>query len=94
MAGRFNKEKLKNFILRRKLNTFGLLVLTIMSAIATFVGSLRGISSRKLDLLVMVTIAMIILCFIQAFKMRKRFRTLHTKSMHRKKTIRNSKDAE
>lgn len=94
MAGRFNKEKLKNFMLRRKLNTFGLLVLTLMSAIATFIGSLRGISSRKLDLLVLVTIAMIFLCFIQAFKMRKRFRTLHTKSLHRKKADRSSKDAE
>ena len=94
MAGRFNKEKLKSFMLRRKLNTFGLLTLTLLSALATFIGSLRGISARKLDLLVMVTIAMILLCFIQAFKMRKRFRTLRTKSLHRKKAARISEEAE
>lgn len=85
MAARFNKEKLKNFILRRKLNSFGLMSLTVMSILATLICALKGISSRKLDLLVWVTIALIALCFIQAFKMKRRFRTIHAKSLRRKK---------
>lgn len=85
MAARFNKEKLKSFILRRKLNSFGLMSLTVMSILVTLICALTGISSKKLDLLVWVTIALIVLCFIQAFKMKRKFRTIHAKSLRRKK---------
>mgnify|MGYP000670719594 CR=1 FL=1 len=40
MAARFNKEKLKNFILRRKLNSFGLMSLTVMSILVTLICAL------------------------------------------------------
>jgi len=85
MAARFNKEKFRAFLLRRKLNAFGLLSITVMSALITLICALTGMSSRKLDLLVWVTIALVLLCFIQAFKMRRSFRTIRSKSLHRKK---------
>ena len=85
MAARFNKEKFRAFCLRRKINAFGLLTITVISAIVTLICAMTGISARKLDLLVWVTIALIALCFIQAFKMKKSFRTLSAKGLHRKK---------
>jgi len=89
MAARFNKEKFKEIILRRKLNAFGLHAITVMSAVITLICALTGISSRKLDLLVWVTIALVLLCFIQTFKMRRSFRTIRSKSLHRKKKTKN-----
>ena len=91
MARVFNKEKLKQFMIRRKINFFSLIVITAMSALITLVCALTGISSSKLYLMVMVTIALVILCFIQAFKMRKSFRTIRSfKGLRRKKNLRES----
>lgn len=82
---RFNSEKLRAFLIRRRINSFGLFLITLTSALITLICGLRGISAVKLDLLVWVTIALILLCFIQAFKMRKSFKTLHSFKGHRKK---------
>lgn len=85
MRMRLNKEKLKAFIERRKINFFTLLLITVVSALITLAGALMNISSRKLELMVMVTVAFVILCFIQAFKMRKSFRTIRAFKGKRKK---------
>ena len=85
MAMRFNKEKFKTFLLRRRTNAFGLFVITLTSALITLICGLRGIAAKKLDLLIWVTIALIVLCFIQAFKMRKSFKTIRSFKGHRKK---------
>ena len=85
MAMRFNKEKFKAFLLRRRINAFGLFVITLTSALITLICGLRGITAQKLDLLIWVTLALIALCFIQAFKMRKSFKTIRAFKGHRKK---------
>ena len=36
------RQRFKNFILRRKLNVLGLLVITVMSALITLVCAIRG----------------------------------------------------
>ena len=73
-------------MMRRKINSFSLLVITVMSALITIFSALTGAPSIKLDLMVMVTIALVILCFIQAFKMHKSFRTIRSFKGFRKKT--------
>ena len=86
MASYINREKLKAFMLRRRINSFGLFVITVMSALITLVCALTGLSASKLDLLITVTIALVLLCFIQAFKMRKSFRTIRSfKGMRKRK---------
>ncbi len=78
MGMRFNREKLKAYLFRRKSNAYGLLVITAMSMLATLFCALTGVSKKKVELLVLVTAALIVLCFIQAWRMRKCFRTLHS----------------
>lgn len=85
MAIRINREKLKSFLVRRRINAFGLFLITLISALITLFCGLRGISARKLDILIWVTIALVVLCFIQAFKMRKSFRTIRSFKGTRKK---------
>jgi len=85
MASKINREKLKAFLIRRRINAFGLFFITVMSSIITLFCTFTDISSRKLDLLIFVTIALVVLCFIQAFKMRKSFRTIRSFKGIRKK---------
>ena len=68
------RKRFKAFILQRKLNTLGLLVITLMSAIITLICALKGFA--RTDVLVIVTLLLIVLCFIQAFKLKKSFRTI------------------
>ena len=85
MAIKINKEKLKTFLLRRRINSFGLFLITVMCILITLLCALLGLPSSKLDLLVMVDIALVVLCFIQAFKTRKSFRTIRSFKGSRKK---------
>ncbi|MBR6739157.1 MAG: hypothetical protein IKL99_05745 [Oscillospiraceae bacterium] len=78
-----NKERLRAFILRRKINALGLLIITFMSAITTVVCALRGFD--KTSILAIVTVLLVILCFIQEIKLRKSFRTIHKFKGFRKK---------
>ena len=70
------RQRFKNFILRRKLNTLGLLVITLMSGLITLACT---------DILIFVTVLLVILCFVQKVKLKKSFRTLphHFKSAQR-----------
>lgn len=83
MANKLNREKLKAFILRRKLNAFGLLVITIFSAVVTLICALVGFA--RTDILALVTVLLVLLCFIQSIKMRKSFRTIRSFKGSRKK---------
>lgn len=77
------RQRFKNFILRRKLNTLGLLVITVMSALITLACAIRGFAYT--DILLIVTVLLVVLCFVQSVKLKKSFRTLpqHFKSAHR-----------
>lgn len=77
------REKLKAFLLRRKANALGLLVLTALGAVVTLICALTGFA--RTDLLVLITALLVLLCFLQAYKLRKSFRTIHTKGMRRKR---------
>ena len=84
MAHTISRERFKAFILRRKLNAFGLLVITLLSLITTIICALVGF--KRTDVLVIVTILLIALCFVQRYKMRSSFRTIKsTKGFRRKK---------
>lgn len=80
------RERLKAFVLQRRLNTLGLLVITLMSAIITLICALSGF--HYTDILVVVTALLIVLCFIQSIKLKKSFRTIHhfKGSRHRTRT--------
>ena len=75
MAKSFNRKKLAAFIQRRKINALGLTVLTASSTIITLLCALTGFAHT--DILVLVTIALVALCFVQYFRNRKGFRTMH-----------------
>lgn len=83
MSKRFNREKLKQFILRRKSNTLGLIILTALSALITLIASLTGFA--RAHLLAIVTLLLVGLCLVQLIRVRSSFRTLKSKGLRRKK---------
>lgn len=87
MANRINRKRLKAFLLRRKLNSFGLLIITLFSLIISILCLLSGFAHT--DIILMVTVLLVLLCFVQAYKMRSSFRTIRSfkGSPRRKKHI-------
>ena len=83
MANKLNRERLKAFILRRKLNAFGLLSITVASVLITLLCALIGFP--RTDILAVVTVLLVLLCFVQAFRMRSSFRTIRSFKGSRKK---------
>lgn len=83
MANKLNRERLKAFILRRKLNAFGLLSITVASVLITLLCALIGFP--RTDILAVVTVLLVVLCFVQAFRMRSSFRTIRSFKGSRKK---------
>lgn len=79
----FNKERLRAFIQRRKINALGLLVLTFMTAVITIICAIQGF--KRTDILAVVTILMVALCFVQEIKMRRSYRTIKSFKGFRKK---------
>jgi len=75
MSKGFNRKRLAAFIQRRRINALGLTVITAASAIITLICSMTDFAHT--DVLALVTIAMVILCFLQYFRNRKGFRTMH-----------------
>ena len=69
-----NRKKLTSFIQRRKINALGLTVITSASAVITLLCALCGFAHT--DVLVLVTIAMVALCFVQYIRNRRGFRTM------------------
>ena len=79
------REKLQAFLLRRKINALGLLVLTIASAVITVLCAVKRFA--RTDLLILISALLVVLCFVQAFKLRKSFRTIRSsKGLRRKRT--------
>ncbi len=78
-----NREKLKAFIQRRRINALGLAVITAASAVITLVCALTGFPHT--DILVIVTVLLVVLCVVQLLKYRRRFRTIHKGLRVRKK---------
>lgn len=78
------RQRFKNFILRRKLNVLGLLVITVMSALITLACALRGFAYT--DILIFVSVLLVALCFVQSVKLKKSFRTIpqHFKASRRR----------
>lgn len=74
MANGVNRKRLAAFMARRKINSLGLTVITAASAIVTLICAMTGFTHT--DMLALVTIAMIILCFLQYFRNRRGFRTM------------------
>jgi len=84
MAAKFNKDVFKTFIARRRINALGLTLITSASALITLCCALTGFA--RTDVLVIVTILLVLLCFIQAIKMRRAFRTIPSfKGLRKKK---------
>lgn len=83
MANKINRERLKAFLLRRKLNAMGLLVITAFSLIITIICALC--SFPRTGILAFVTALLVLLCFIQAFRMRSSYRTIRAFKGSRKK---------
>lgn len=83
MANKLNRERLKAFLLRRKLNAFGLLSITVASVLITLLCALIGFP--RTDILAVVTVLLVALCFVQAFRMRSSFRTIRSFKGSRKK---------
>ncbi len=83
MARKFNREKLKAFVERRKINTFGLMAITAVSAVITLACALSGFA--RTDILALVTVALIVLCAVQLYKMRSSFRTIRSFKGSRKR---------
>lgn len=83
MAKAFNRKNLAAFIQRRKINALGLTVITGASAIITLLCAMTGFAHT--DVLVLVTIALVVLCFVQYLQNRKGFRTIHKFKGFRKK---------
>ena len=80
----FNREKLRAFIQRRRINAVGLLVITLLSALVTVICAFKRFA--RTDLLAVVTLMLVVLCFIQEMKLRSSFRTLRSfKGFHRRK---------
>ena len=65
------------------LGGYGETVITAASALITLYCALTGF--KRTDVLVFVTIALIVLCLIQAFKNKKAFRTMKSFKGWRKK---------
>jgi len=85
MSRKFNKERLKAFIARRKINALGLTLITAGSALITLYCALTGF--KRTGILIFVTIALVALCLLQAFKTRKPFRTMKSFKGWRKKRV-------
>ena len=83
MANHSKRERLRAFLLRRKLNAFGLLAITVLSALMTLAGALLGFG--RTDILAVITLLLVVLCFVQAYRMRSSFRTIRAYRAERRK---------
>ncbi|MBQ7825769.1 MAG: hypothetical protein IJ337_05385 [Clostridia bacterium] len=79
----FNKARLRAFIQRRKINAMGLLMITFVCALITVVCAIQGFS--RTSILSVITILLVVLCFIQEIKLRKGYRTIKSFKGSRKK---------
>ena len=78
MKARFKKvihsEKLRAFIQRRRMNTIGLFMLTLLSLVLTILSALTGFP--RTYILALVTVLLTLLSAVQILKLRSGFRTI------------------
>lgn len=86
MEHQSKRERLKAFLLRRKLNAYGLLVITAGSLVAALIAGLCGFAHT--DILALVALLLVALCFVQGYRMRASFRTVREFRASRKKKTR------
>jgi len=85
MARKLNRERLKAFIDRRKINALGLTIITAASIAITLICAMIGF--KRTDVLVVVSALLILLCLLQSFKYRRSFRTMKSfKGLRKKKS--------
>lgn len=87
MANRLNKKSLKEFFFRRKINFFTLLAITLLSIAVTLICRITGFIPGRLVILEIVSVLLVLLCGVQAFRMRRSFRTMKDFRGKRKKRI-------
>ena len=83
MPRKINRNSLKDFLARRRTNALGLTIITAASAVITLICAMTGF--KRTDVLAVVTVLLITLCLLQAFKYRKSFRTMKSFKGFRKK---------
>lgn len=91
MARKINKERLKSFVLNRKLNAFGLLSVTLLSVLITVFCAIRNFP--RTNILLICTLLLIVLCFVQQFRMHSSFRRLPSFKGRRRKRKKKAPDA-
>ena len=67
-------DKLREFIQRRRINTIGVFLLTLLSLVLTILGAL--FSFPRTYILAFVTVMLTLLSAVQIFKLRSGFRTI------------------
>lgn len=82
MSGKMNRGTIKRFFFNRKINTVGLVLITLMCLAATVIFSVSGF--RHADVLVLVTLILVILCVLRMVFLRSSFKTIRTR-LRRKK---------
>ncbi len=85
MGKKINGEKLKAFIFRRRINALTLLSITLLSISATVFCALTGFAPVRLNILVIVSVLLVLLCAVQFYRMRSSFRTMKNFKGKRKK---------
>ena len=88
MAGKFNGEKLKAFLYRRRSNTIGLMLITALSVAVTLICAFVGF--KRTDVLAWICVLLGLLCVVQYLRIRRSYRTIHAFKGTRK---RNKKEA-
>ncbi len=85
MANQLNKEKLRKFFFRRRINFLTLLVITLMSIAVTLICRATGFIPGRMVILEIVSLLLIVLCAVQVYRMRTSFRTMKDFKGKRKK---------
>lgn len=67
-------DKLREFVQRRRINTIGVFLLTLLSLVLTILGAL--VSFPRAYILAFVTVMLTLLSAVQIFKLRSGFRTI------------------
>lgn len=83
MAKKFNGEKLKAFLLRRRINTMGLFMTTGVCALLTLLCAVTGFA--RTGMLIFVTAMLVVLCLFQMWRLRSSFRTMRSFKGFRKR---------
>jgi Ca2+/Na+ antiporter len=68
-----NRRHLKDFLARRKINTLGLFIITLISLIITVICVMTGF--KRSNILIMVTVFLFALCVFFYFRKKKVYTT-------------------